>query len=471
MPLLSYVPGELVLYKGRPATVRFTGQTLWCDDPMEWVGLELSGPHGKHDGVVDGTRYFNAQPQHGLFVRRLYLRPAGVHSELRLAQLAIHAQSPGLSPTMGLPPEENSRLNLSRPGGVGSAISSPARTRTSVLAAEEHERRRERELRREASLESGTLDVGPRWAGREELQPLGGGSGRPELEVTLQAAQDAMDASASRRKELRRASSFGRSARGGGRPGSSALSASSTASQQGAASARRSVASQASPADDLSPPYRPYSPDAAHRRSCGSDWSRGSQGGDTLFPERRSTERGAAERGSTERGAAERGSTERRSPESGGTAEPPEEPASPQASPRRSSWAERYAAAQARRRESLGGAQSSAEQSSAQRSSQEQACPDCGRTPPTAAGPPGAPEPGGSGSACGSGTAEDAPRRDSWATRHAAALAARRLSSSPCREERGGGANMAKQHVAEWSDRETVKRIISGQWPPAELLG
>ena len=470
MPLLSYVPGELVLYKGRPATVRFTGQTLWCDDPMEWVGIELSGPHGKHDGVVDGTRYFNAQPQHGLFVRRLYLRPAGVHSELRLAQLAIHAQSPGLSPTMGLPPEENSRLNLSRPGGVGSAISSPARTRASVLAAEEHERRRERELRREASLESGTLDVGPRWAGREELQPLGGGSGRPELEVTLQAAQDAMDASASRRKELRRASSFGRSARGGGRPGSSALSVSSTASQQGAASARRSVASQASPADDLSPPYRPYSPDAAHRRSCGSDWSRGSQGGDTLFPERRSTERGAAERGSTER----------RSPESGGTAEPPEEPASPQASPRRSSWAERYAAAQARRRESLGGAQSSAEQSSAQhssaeqssaqRSSQEQACADCGRTPPTAAGPPGAPEPGGSGSACGCGKAEEPPRR-AWATRYAAALAAGRLSSSPCREERGGGANMGKQNVAEWSDRETVKRIISGQWPPAELLG
>jgi hypothetical protein len=30
---------------------------------------------------------------------------------------------------------------------------------------------------------------------------------------------------------------------------------------------------------------------------------------------------------------------------------------------------------------------------------------------------------------------------------------------------------MGKQHVAEWSDRETVKRIISGQWPPAELLG
>lgn len=457
MPLLSYVPGEHVLYKGRPATVRFTGQTLWCDDPMEWVGLELNGPQGKHDGVVDGTRYFNAQPQHGLFVRRLYLRPAGVHSELRLAQLAIHAQSPGLSPTMGLPPEENSRLILSRPGGVGSAISSPARASTSVLAAAEHERRRERELQREASLESGgTLDV----------RPLGGGSGRPALDVTLQAAQDALDASTSRRKELRRASSFGRSARGGGRSSSSALSASSTASLKGAASARRSApASQPSPADDLSPPYRPYSPDAAHRRSCGSDWSRGSQGGDTLFPERGSTERGATERGSTERGSTERQSTERRSTERGstergGTAEPLEEPASPQASPRRESWATRYSAAQASRRESLGGAQSSA-----QRRSQEQACPDCGRTPPTAAGRPGSPEPG------GSGRAEDAPRRDSWATRHAAALAARRLSSSPCREERGGGASMGKQHVAEWSDRETVKRIISGQWPPAELLG
>ena len=138
MPLLSYSVGQHVLYKGLPATVRFTGQTLWCDDAAEWVGLELNGPHGKHDGVVDGTRYFNAQPQHGLFVRRLYLRPSGLHSELRMAQLAIHAQSPGLSPTMGLPPEENSRLDLGRPGGVGSAISSPARVTGSALGAAEH---------------------------------------------------------------------------------------------------------------------------------------------------------------------------------------------------------------------------------------------------------------------------------------------------------------------------------------------
>ena len=427
MPLLSYSVGQHVSYKGLPATVRFTGQTLWCDDAAEWVGLELNGPHGKHDGVVDGTRYFNAQPQHGLFVRRLYLRPAGVHSELRMAQLAIHAQSPGLSPTMGLAPEENSRLDLGRPGGVGSAISSPARVTGSVLAAAEHERRRERELRREreANLESGTsLDV----------MLLGGGSGRPALDVTLLAAQEALDASVSRRKELRRASSFGRTARGGGRRlSSSGLSTSSMASSpapKGAASARRSApgtapaASRLSP--DLSPPYRPYSPDAAHRRSCGSQWSQGDQGGDMIFPEKAAEE---------------------------------------VKSPRRDSWATRHAAAQASRRDSHGDSHGGA-QCSAQCSSQAPSSHGCSRTPPTAAGRP-ATASGGSGSAGGSGGAEDAPRRDSWATRHAAACAASRLSSSPAREGREGGT----KHVAGWSDRETVKRIISGQWPPTELIG
>lgn len=422
MPLLSYSVGQHVSYKGLPATVRFTGQTLWCDDPMEWVGLELTGRHGKHDGVVDGTRYFNAQPQHGLFVRRLHLRPAGVHSELRMAQLAIHAQSPGLSPTMGLPPEENSRLDLGRPGGGGSVISSPARVTGSVLAAAEHERRRERGLRREsgANWESGSsLDV----------MLLGGSSGRPALDVTLLAAQEALDASVSRRKSLRRASSFGRTARGGGRRlSTSALSTSSLASSpapKGAASARRSApASRLSPADDLSPPYRPYSPDAAQRRSCGS---RGSRGGDMISPERGSTEGPV--------------------------------------SPRRDSWATRHAAAQASRRDSHGDSHGGA-QCSAQCSSQAPSCPSCSRTPPTAAGRP-ATASGGSGSAGGSGGAEDASRRDSWATRHAAACAASRLSSSPAREGREGGT----KHVAGWSDRETVKRIISGQWPPAELIG
>ena len=76
----------------------------------------------------------------------------------------------------------------------------------------------------------------------------------------------------------------------------------------------------------------------------------------------------------------------------------------------------------------------------------------------------------GGGSAGGSGRSEDAPRRNSWATRHAAACAASRLSSSPSREDREGGSKHVPG-VAEWSDRETVKRIIRGQWPPAELIG
>ena len=57
-----------IKYQGRLATVRYVGLTLWCNEPLEWVGIEFSLPVGKHDGVVGFTRYFSAKPMCALFV-------------------------------------------------------------------------------------------------------------------------------------------------------------------------------------------------------------------------------------------------------------------------------------------------------------------------------------------------------------------------------------------------------------------
>ena len=37
--------------------------------PGVWIGIEYDEPMGKHDGSVNGERYFEARPKHGAFVR------------------------------------------------------------------------------------------------------------------------------------------------------------------------------------------------------------------------------------------------------------------------------------------------------------------------------------------------------------------------------------------------------------------
>ena len=59
---------EVVNDKGCKGTIRFMGSVDFVDDMSEWLGIELDSPLGRHDGTVQGVRYFAAGQDRGVFV-------------------------------------------------------------------------------------------------------------------------------------------------------------------------------------------------------------------------------------------------------------------------------------------------------------------------------------------------------------------------------------------------------------------
>ncbi|KAK2150521.1 hypothetical protein LSH36_402g03045 [Paralvinella palmiformis] len=67
VPDLSHLKvGDKVKISGvKTGVVRFYGRTHFADG--DWCGIELDEPEGRHDGLIEGTRYFQCKPKHGLF--------------------------------------------------------------------------------------------------------------------------------------------------------------------------------------------------------------------------------------------------------------------------------------------------------------------------------------------------------------------------------------------------------------------
>jgi len=59
---------EVMPGRGCKGVIRFIGSVDFVDDMSEWYGIELDDELGRHDGTVQGVRYFAAGADRGVFV-------------------------------------------------------------------------------------------------------------------------------------------------------------------------------------------------------------------------------------------------------------------------------------------------------------------------------------------------------------------------------------------------------------------
>lgn len=64
------------------AVVKYVGRTDFAGGI--WLGLELRNPKGKHDGQVNGRRYFQTKALHGIMIRPKMVSVHGINGELLL---------------------------------------------------------------------------------------------------------------------------------------------------------------------------------------------------------------------------------------------------------------------------------------------------------------------------------------------------------------------------------------------------
>jgi hypothetical protein len=67
--------GTRVEVNGVPGTVKYCGATSFAMG--KWVGIALDTPSGKNDGSVQGKRYFDCEPNFGVFIRSTQVKLLG----------------------------------------------------------------------------------------------------------------------------------------------------------------------------------------------------------------------------------------------------------------------------------------------------------------------------------------------------------------------------------------------------------
>lgn len=96
----------------RVGTIRFVGKPQFA--PGLWVGIELEDASGKNDGSVQGERYFECPPGHGMFVR-----PNAIKVLAAPAQFNMNMRQPKRvsvsTPSFVLPPSPSPQLPSSPP--------------------------------------------------------------------------------------------------------------------------------------------------------------------------------------------------------------------------------------------------------------------------------------------------------------------------------------------------------------------
>ena len=117
----AFLVGDRVLVDGtKLGTIAFYGSTEFAKG--EWAGVTLDAPEGKNDGTVAGVRYFECEPNHGLFAKpqKLVLAPK-VEREPKPAP-AAPANRP-LAPPQSSTQASEYATPSTQAGGVGGALS------------------------------------------------------------------------------------------------------------------------------------------------------------------------------------------------------------------------------------------------------------------------------------------------------------------------------------------------------------
>ncbi|CAN3368281.1 hypothetical protein DICA3_F16402 [Diutina catenulata] len=106
--------GDRVCVRGSNGVVRFFGPTEFA--PGKWVGVELDTATGKNDGSVEGHRYFECQPAHGVFVRESAVGESNPSSRASSTRTPV-SNLPMLRSRPSTPLNRSATLSPLSPGG------------------------------------------------------------------------------------------------------------------------------------------------------------------------------------------------------------------------------------------------------------------------------------------------------------------------------------------------------------------